>query len=287
MNWHGLSKVESSGNAAAHTGFEPGRAEGDRCGPRACVLMTSPSNSAGALSAPHPHSIPVPSYTLRSELAQLCLPAAQRDAQRKLAWVDSLCLGFLIIGVVGLRPPTPVARTVAPLEEPLVTQIEQPPPTQPQELKPEETTEEVTDQPPDTPQVVAVALPSPSFNFSVPTRGTVIVPAAMAAAPPPRPMQAPQQAAPPKLSILRPQGRGSSRPIPSYPQDMIQKGMAGTVVILTKVDTNGTPLSITVKTSCGHPQLDKHTVDWIKKYWTFPQDVFEREYETPIEYSSN
>jgi protein TonB len=247
--------------------------------------MTSLSHPAGAASAPTADSNPVASYALRSELAQFCFPAAHRDAQRKLAWVDSLCLGFLIIGAVGLKPPVPVVKTVAPLEEPLTTIIEQPPPSQPQELNPAETTEEVSDQTPDTPQVVAVALPSPSFNFSVPTRGTVVVPAAMASAPPPRPMQAPQQAAAPKLSVLLPQGKGSSRPIPPYPQEMIQKDMSGTVVLLARVDTNGAPSSITVKTSCGYPHLDKHTLDWIKRQWTFPRGTYEQEYEIPIEYN--
>jgi len=247
--------------------------------------MMSSSHPADAANASISNSGSAASYTLRSELAQFCFPAAHRDAQRKLAWVDSLCLGFLIIGVVGLKPPVPVVTTVAPLEEPLTAVIEPPPASQPQELAPAEATEEISDQSPDTPQVVAVALPSPSFNFSVPTRGNLIVPAAMASAPPPRPMQAPQQATAPKLSVLLPQGKGGDRPFPPYPQEMIQKDMSGTVVLLARVDTNGVPASITLQTSCGHPQLDKHTLDWVKRQWTFPRGASEQEYKIPIEYN--
>ncbi len=42
-----------------------------------------------------------PAYVLRDDLARLCLPAAQRDPDRQLAWVNSICLLFLLIGILG------------------------------------------------------------------------------------------------------------------------------------------------------------------------------------------
>jgi protein TonB len=239
----------------------------------------------------------VAAYALRSELAQFCLPAAHQDAQRKLAWVDSLCLGFLIIGFIGIKPPVPAALTVAPLEEMVTTVIEPPPPTEPQELAPSQT-EEITEQTPDSPQVVAVALPSPSFNFSVPTRGNLVVPAAMASAPPARPMQALNQAvAAPTAVVLRPQARGNDRPVPPWPYQLVsggtlgstseikQRGGLGTVVLLAVVETNGTPTSLTVGDSSGFPQLDRQTLDWVKRRWSFPRAATEVTYKIPIEYA--
>ena len=261
--------------------------------------MMPSSHPAGAVGAPISSSGSAASYALRSELAQFCFPAAHRDDQRKLAWVDSLCLGFLIIGAVGLKPPAPVVRTVVPVEEPMTTIVEPPPPSQPQELAPAETTEEISDQPPDTPQVVAVSLPSPSFNFSVPTRGNLIVPAAMASAPPARPMQALTQAVakPAAVSVLRPQARGADRPIPPWPYAVVsggtlgtsaeikQRGGLGTVVLLAVVEADGTASSLTVEDSSGYAQLDRHTLDWVKRRWTFPRAETTTSYKIPIEYA--
>jgi outer membrane biosynthesis protein TonB len=110
------------------------------------------------------------------------------------------------------------------------------------------------------------------FNFSVPTRGNLIVPAAMASAPPARPMQAlSQPVATPVAAILRPQARGSDRPVPPWPYQLVSGGVLGTateikqrgglgmVVLLAVVETNGTANSLTVQDSSGYPQLDRHT----------------------------
>ena len=41
-----------------------------------------------------------PGYELKDELARLCLPQANRDANLKLAWVNSVCILFLLIGIL-------------------------------------------------------------------------------------------------------------------------------------------------------------------------------------------
>src|ERR1700723_3630558 len=100
-----------------------------------------------------------PTYVLKDELARLCLPAANRDPNRRLAWVNSICILFLLIGVFGaqsifipITPVPPVVETVAP-----------PPPTAPQQQN------QVEDEKTETPQAVAVTLNAPNINFSVPT----------------------------------------------------------------------------------------------------------------------
>src|SRR5260370_2706364 len=97
----------------------------------------------------------VPSYQLTSELAKFCLPSAHRDPNRKLAWVNSICLLFLLIGVLGARTPVTAIRPVKPLEEPVPVIVEPgapPPPTTAEHQKQEQT----TDRKPHPPQHAAV-----------------------------------------------------------------------------------------------------------------------------------
>ena len=44
-----------------------------------------------------------PGYELKNELARLCLSTARREPERKLAWVNSVCILFLLIGILGAR----------------------------------------------------------------------------------------------------------------------------------------------------------------------------------------
>ena len=58
-----------------------------------------------------------PAYELKDELARLCLPSAGRDANLKLAWVNSVCLLFLLIGSVGARRGLIAIKPAPPIEE--------------------------------------------------------------------------------------------------------------------------------------------------------------------------
>ncbi len=59
----------------------------------------------------------MPAYELKDELARLCLPPASRDANLKLAWVNSVCILFLLIGLVGARRGLIAIKPAPPLEE--------------------------------------------------------------------------------------------------------------------------------------------------------------------------
>src|SRR5437764_1431396 len=113
---------------------------------------------------------PSQNYALSSDLARLCLPSEYRDSNRVLAWVNSICFLFLLIGLVGIKAPKVVVR---PLSEPqdVVPVIFIPPEEQPK-IQPEVKQEEPEPQetPLDTPQVatvVAAADPS-QVAFAVP-----------------------------------------------------------------------------------------------------------------------
>src|SRR5205807_3794698 len=130
------------------------------------------------------------------------------------AWVDSICLLFLLIGLVGLKAPKVVTKPLAQPQDsvPVIfTPPEEQPKVQP-EVKQDEP--EPQEQPLDTPQVamvVAAADPS-TVAFAVPVQGAVaIAPARFATAPPP------VNTAPPTPTKFDPNASAGTFPPPSYP----------------------------------------------------------------------
>ena len=130
-------------------------------------------------------------YELNSELARAGLHAAESDPDRKLAWVNSICILFLLIGIVGSRPASIRIKPLPPIEE-VNAAIVEPLPPPPQVQSDRQNQEQQNDQEqPDTPQVVVVTLDTPTINFSVPTIGNLLVPNAIAKAPPVVPLKQP------------------------------------------------------------------------------------------------
>src|SRR5579862_8089397 len=146
--------------------------------------MTVQTQTAGADRAPL-------GYQLNDELARLCLPAASRDPNRKLAWVNSICLLFLLIGILGGKPVPSTLPAVPPLEQVIPAMIE-PAPQPPQTVTAASQNEQHNEkEEPGAAHVVVVTPESPAINFSVPTIGTLVVPNAIAAAPPLKPLEPP------------------------------------------------------------------------------------------------
>ena len=212
-------------------------------------------------------------YELKDELARLCLPSASRDANLKLAWVNSVCILFLVIGLAGARRGLIAIKPVPPIrvEVPVVVQPTVLPP-QAVAPKPEQA------QPINQPRVL-VALPNaPNINFGVPTVGTLVVPAALASAPPP------PQEVPVRVSSLNNTGAGGERPEPPYPPIARETGEQGTVKLLLGSDAAGNVVSVEVKESSGFPVLDRATVEFIKRHWRLPAGEGNRLFETSITY---
>ena len=211
-----------------------------------------------------------PGYELKDELARLCLPAANRDPNLKLAWVNSVCILILLIGIAGARRGVIFIKPVPPIREEVPIVI-QPTVLPPQAIvqKPEQV--EQNNQP-----RVLVALPNaPGINFGVPTVGTLIVPAPLASAP---------QEAPMRISSLNNTGAGGDRPEPPYPPIARETGEQGTVKLLLGADAAGNVVSVDVKESSGFPVLDRATVDFIKNHWRLPAGEGNRLFETSITY---
>jgi protein TonB len=225
------------------------------------------------------------SYELHDELARLCLPSANRDPNRNLAWINSICLLFLIIGLVGAKPVKIAIRPVPPVEEIVPVVIEAAPPP-PQTVTPDNREQDQDQQQPDAAQVVVVTAESPAINFSVPTIGTLVVPNAVAVAPPLKPMQPPVavRSQPHVPSSLFATGAGGERPQPPYPKLALDDAEQGTVTLLMVADDSGGIISVEVKNSSGYPILDRSTVDYVRRHWRLPAGAGTRMFQTSITY---
>ena len=226
-------------------------------------------------------------YTVKSDLARLCLPAARRDAGKQMAWMNSVCLIFLAIGVFG-KPPRVHINPPAQTEEIVAAMLEPPillPQTAVQALTPD------PDVPPEhaeTTQVVVVTPDSPRIQFAVPTIGNLVAPVALSAAPPLAPGKAPAAAvriasAKPVVPLVN-TGLGGERPQPPYPQTAIERNVEGTVVLLLTADAVGNVTAIESKECTCHSILTRSTIDFIRRRWILPPGDGTRLFQVSITY---
>lgn len=223
-------------------------------------------------------------YTLHSDLAKLCLPSASRDANRKLAWANSVCFLFVTIGVIGFRAPELTLKSPEPPVE--VVPVVFTPPVEPPKTKPEpqpDEPEKPQESSVETPQIATVVAADPAAAaFAVPVEGPVVfAPARFASAPPATP---PKPTAPPKPTLFNARGRGGGTyPDPPYPSLALRRHNEGKVLLYVIVDPDGSPASVQVKDSSGYALLDTHSADWVKNKWRWPSGET-RHYFVPIEY---
>jgi TonB family protein len=214
-------------------------------------------------------------YELKDELARFCLPTANRDPNLKLAWVNSICILFLLIGIVGARRGVISIKPVPPIHE-IVPVILEPMTALPQAIENKKQTEEDKN---NQPRIVVAIPNAPNVSFSVPTIGTLVAPAALASAPPPEPLETSAQ-----IGSINNTGAGGERPQPPYPRMAIENGEQGTVVLLLGGDDAGNVISVDVKESSGFPFLDRATVEFIKTHWHLPTNAGTRLFQTSITY---
>jgi len=207
-------------------------------------------------------------YQLSDDLARLCLPTEFKDSYRKIAWVDSICALFLMIGLIGLKSPKIVERPITPPQE-IVPVIFTPPEEQlkPQPvIKPPDEPQETQEAPVEAPPIpTVVAANAPNVAFAVPVEGPVSIAPMSHAAPPPPVTQAPP--AQPKKFVPG-QGEGGSFPWPtSYPREALEQRVQGTVTLYVEVDPQGQPVKVEVKETSHYFALDRYAQQWVKGHW--------------------
>ncbi len=217
------------------------------------------------------------------DLPRFCLELDPAESKRALAWVNAICLTFLIIGLIGLKPP-PIAivRRAAPQEEaapvviePLVAAVQTVSETSP---------EQMAEAAPSEGPGVAVTLDSPAVAFSVPTVGNVLVPLGLAQAPPANPMQAAAPISSPHIEQTTVTGVGGSRPPPFYPLESQRLGEQGSVTLLMEVNAAGRVTSVRVTKSSGYARLDRAASEHVRKTWFFGSGAGTRMYECTIDF---
>jgi len=224
-----------------------------------------------------------PRYELASELARLGLAASvPQDQDRRLAWVNSICFLVLLVGILGYKRGSAEVRALAPMQE-VVPVVVEPLPPPPQSTSDEQKQDESEQQKPDAPQVVVVTPDSPAINFSVPTIGNLMVPNAVAQAPPVAPLKpvAPLRTTP---RVINSTGNGGERPQPPYPKIALEQGEQGSVTLSLTVDDAGAITAIEVKDSSGFPLLDRSALEFVKRHWVVPPGEGVRNYHATIHY---
>jgi TonB family protein len=213
-------------------------------------------------------------YALSDELARFCLPEANRDPNRKLAWTNSVCLLFLLIGFMGARSAANFTEPPPRVEEAIPTIIEPLKPTPTSEVQKVQPTDQ---NPAPAPRVVAVTIDTPAINFAVPTIGNVVVANALARAPVVQRLTS-------LSSVQRVSSTGDNgdRPQPPYPAIALSEAEQGSVGVTMTVDDSGTVTQIDLKESSGYPILDRSTLEFIKRHWHIQPLAGSHVFETTI-----
>jgi protein TonB len=117
----------------------------------------------------------------------------------------------------------------------------------------------------------------------VPTIGNLLVPNAVAAAPPLRPLN-PVASLRNVPTVLDTTGNGGERPQPPYPKIALESGQQGSVLLQMTVDDSGLIQDIEIKQSSGSGILDRSALDFVKRHWIVPPGKGSRLYEATIIY---
>src|SRR5688572_20479299 len=133
------------------------------------------SKASMSLNADDPEAFSDHEYTLQSDLAKFCLPAAVSDPNRKYAWANSICFLFLIVGLIGLKSPELITRQITPVVDVIPVVFTPPEEQQAQpEPQPQEEPDPNQEAPVEMPQVATVVAANPAAAaFAVPVEGPV------------------------------------------------------------------------------------------------------------------
>ena len=227
---------------------------------------------------------PKPGRDFAGDLARFCFAPDGAVTDRRLAWVNAICVSCLVIGLIGLKPRTlVVTQRPGPAEEAVATVIE-PTVVPVQTLTAESASSDHPElgDPHFAGPVIAVTLNSPAVAFPVPTVGNVLVPIRLAQPPPAQPVNGAVPLRSAKLESLEATGTTGRRPAPTYPPESLRAQEQGTVLLLIEVDSDGHVGRVTITESSGYRRLDQAAVEAVKQFWYFGPGQGARLYESPF-----
>ena len=208
------------------------------------------------------------SAAVPSSLTRLCLARDDDVSTRRLAWINSICVAFLLVGLAGFKSLRPAIREL-PKPERFVPVAFTVPASQPAfsaapklEFLP---TAPNTDAAPDPVAVVAVY--SPEIAFPVPVESAVLLAPAPFAASSTVPARAD---ATPEATEFKPGSGTPITPQPEYPALALRRGYEGKVVINFTVDVSGSVGRVELGRSSGFTVLDDAALNVVRNRWRFP-----------------
>jgi periplasmic protein TonB len=220
-------------------------------------------------------------YQLTSDLNRECLPHADREPDRQVAWANALCLGVLTIGLLMTKQPAALVFHREAYDPPQVLSLEQPAELPPPEMTRDLVVDAPTDAPsaPSAPLVVVAAEPA-AVPFAVPVVGATVASFDLKAVSAPPILSAPGTSASalPVIaapSVLRYGERGARGDLPwpgvaDYPPEARDRKEVGDVVLVAVVTAQGgLPAEVIVEKSSGSTFLDNHAREWVRKRWKF------------------
>jgi TonB family protein len=207
------------------------------------------------------------------ELAPVRLPfsGGSRDDWRSLAWINSICALFLLVGVLGFRSrpnhqsPTRDQTNVVPIVfMPEVKQEELKPVFT--EFSPSSQSETVAETTP--PPVVAVA-ESAQVSFPVPVQGPVTLVVPRYSPQPSVPTPSRPAASARQITFNADNNPHGYFPKPTYPPSELAAHHEGRVMLAVVIAPNGKAQSVTVNQSSGWEKLDEAAVQKVRDDWDF------------------
>ncbi len=236
-----------------------------------------------------------PHYQFRSDLAQYCFRAANRDSYAKYAYANSVFAAFLAIGILGILKPREYRDKALPeMQEFMPVQLPPPVDTPPPPEVEQVTTEELPEAPPEAfqPLVVAAADASVAFALQVDTTNVVIAKIADLAPPPPRYVPPDRPAAPsvaPRVERFRLGGSGPRGifPTPPFYSGLLKRGESAMVMIYIEVGADGEKTKVEVKQPSGNDEFDRRVLQHVKMRWRFDPPGEIKRYEWPCEMRAN
>ncbi len=223
------------------------------------------------VAAPH-----MPPYRLTSDLNRECLPSSEKDPNRKVAWMNAICLSVLLVGVAMTKQPAQLAfvpelyQTPQPID--IIKPQEPQTPPQVEELKPEDIQD--SEETPRFQPVVVVAADPSKVPVAIPVVGATAVSSDIRqVSAPPKLLIVPKPA--PAPLILKYAERGSYGDLPwptdrDYPTEAKSRKESGDVIMVIDVGPDGgAPTDVTIEKSSNSSYLDAHARDWVRTRWKF------------------